>query len=157
GDTDGSETLPKTPEGIHGAVVAGFAKAAAASRPDDPAPALAITERFAADMADGRLDDPLAGLDPSVAASTVPAYSIDSLWHELALQSRHGVQRSGIEPSRSALPFPLALVNPCGYRVGDLFGSNQYLGLFSDGILRVAAEVPDSYNSEDCFVWCNPV
>lgn len=157
GDTDGSETLPKTPEGIHGAVVAGFAKAAAASRPDDPAPALAITERFAADMADGRLDDPLAGLDPSVAASTVPAYSIDSLWHGLTTRTTHVAHRSGRAPFRSDLPFPLALVNPSGYRVGDLFGSNQYIGLFSDGILRVAAEVPDSYNSEDCFVWCNPV
>lgn len=157
GDTDGSEALPKTPEGIHGAVIAGFAKAAAASRPDDPAPALAITERFAADMADGRLDDPLAGLDPSVAASTVPAYSIDSLWHGLTTRTTHVAHRSGRAPFRSDLPFPLALVNPSGYRVGDLFGSNQYIGLFSDGILRVAAEVPDSYNSEDCFVWCNPV
>ncbi len=156
GDTENSQALPKTPDGIHGAIIAGLARTAAANRPDDPAPALAITERFAADMADGLLDDPLAGLDPSQAGSTLPAYSIDSLWRGLTTGTTSVAHRSGRTAFRSDLPFPLALVNPSNYRVGDFFGFNQYIGLFSDGVLRVAAEVPDHY-SDDCGDWCNPV
>lgn len=155
GDTDGSEALPKTPEGIHGAVIAGFAKAAAANRPADPAPALAITERFAADLADGRLDDPLAGLDPSDPSADALPYSVESLWRDMTAGTTSTAYKAGRPDYWSDLPFPLGLYQPSGYRVDDMFAARQYVGLYSDGVLRIVAEVRDSY-PPFCGNWCDP-
>jgi len=156
GDTEGSQVLPKTPDGVHGAVIAGFAKAAAASRPGDPAPALGISERFAADMANGVLDNPFAGLDASAPGSMLPVYNVDTLWRDMTAGTTSVVFKSGKPEYRADLPFPLALVKPSGYRVDDMFAATQYAGLYSDGILRIVAEVRDDY-PPICGYWCDPV
>ncbi len=156
GDTEGSQALPRTPDGVHAAVIAGFAKAAAASRPDEPAPALGISERFAADLADGVLDNPHTGIDASEAGSMLPAYSLDTLWRDMTAGTTSVAFKAGSPEYRADLPFPLSLVKPSGYRVDDMFAATQYAGLYSDGVLRIVAEVRDDYHPY-CGYWCNPV
>lgn len=158
-DVEGSAALPKNAAGVYGAVLVGLAKTAAANRPDDSAPALTLSHRFSADLADGRLDDPLTGLDPTSPEAMLPAYGIDRLWRGLTTATVSTVRRVGAAGFRTDRPFPLALVQPSGYRNGDMF-ARQYIGLFSDGMLRIVAEVTDSdvaLGSGYCYRWCNPV
>lgn len=146
GDVEGSNALPRDQSGIHGVVLAAFARAAAQARPTDPAPMRTFGERFAADLADGRLDNPHAGLDGSVAAQTVPPYTIGSLWPRMAAATVDTGRKVGVPALWNGRPFPLGLVIPMNWR--SQIWSEQYIGLYSDGMLRISFLCPLDYCNE---------
>ncbi|MEB2318124.1 MAG: carboxypeptidase-like regulatory domain-containing protein [Pseudomonadota bacterium] len=154
GDVEGSQALPKTQAGIYGVTIAALARAAAVGRPDDTAPALEITARFAADVADGVLDDPYAGLDASQVDGTQPAYGVGTLWQRMTIGAIAIGRRVGVPALWPDKPFPLALVNPSNYR--SMVGADQYTGLYSDGMLRVV-NLAGAGPVTGCWTWCNPV
>src|SRR5690606_39247833 len=104
-DIERTQSLPQTRSGIHGLAIAALARVSAESRPGDEAPSLEITERFAADMADGVLDNPYAGLDPFQIGSTVPAYKVGTLWQRMALASMAVGREAGVPALWAGKPF----------------------------------------------------
>jgi hypothetical protein len=154
-DIEGTQTLPRTQAGIHGVAVAALAKVSAESRPADTAPALEITERFAADMGDGVLDNPYAGLDPFQIGATAAAYDVGGLWERMAIESITLGRKVGVPALWAGKPFPLGLSRPSGHRNSNMW-QEQYTGLYSDGVLRTVALI-DGRDGGYCGIWCNPV
>jgi len=153
---DRTQSLPRSQAGIHGVAIAALARVSAESRPADAAPALEITERFAADMADGVLDNPHAGLDPFQIGSASPPYDVNTFWERMATASMAIGRDAGVPALWSGKPFPLALVRPSGQRDGVSW-PEQYIGLYSDGMMRSVIEVDRNLSREACGSWCDPV
>jgi hypothetical protein len=153
---DRTQTLPQSQAGVHGVAIAALARVSAENRPVDMEPALEVTERFAADMADGVLDNPYAGLDPFQIGSTSPAYDVGLFWERMASASIAIGRDAGVPALWSGKPFPLALLRPSGHRDGVSW-PEQYIGLYSDGMMRSVIEVGRDLSHEACGSWCNPV
>lgn len=136
GNVEDSYALPRNPSGIHGIVLAAFARAAAQARSDDLAPMVTLGERLAADLADGVLDNPHAGLDSSISSYTEPPYTVSSLWDQMSKATIDIGRKVGVPALWDGKPFPLGLFIP--KTRGSKVWPEQYIGLYSDGVLRVA-------------------
>lgn len=154
-DIDGVRSLPRTQASMHGVAVAALARVSAENRTADPAPALEIAERLAADLEDGVLDNPYADVDFLQTPEVVPAYQLNSFWERMAIASINVGRKAGVPAMWSGRPFPLALVRPSGHR-SSMVWPEQYIGLYSDGILRAAVRVHKDL-AMYCGTWCDPV
>lgn len=161
-DVEGSEALPKTEIGIHGAVLAALAKTAASNRPNDPAPALTMTKDFAADLADGLIDNPLARLAAEGAVApgvpVLPSYEVESLWRGMSMNTAATGIHAGVPAFKTDKPFPFGLYQQNTYRAPL---ERVYVGKFSDGIVRTIL-LASEYEARLCAMgsdayYCNPV
>ncbi len=130
----GSNALTDDQNGIYGAVLAALVEVANANLGEaESAPALAINDQLAADLADGLLD--LVDQGQSVATDKSAAYTFESLWAIQTLATTEVAQKSGTGKLATAkIPFDRSYVVRKD-RDGVQFGSVD-ISHDSDGVLR---------------------